>query len=104
MRPGPNGRYETTLHKARQPRAHGMRGETDLFRHLTGATPFTILEHTQDRSVLSVDPLRPNLSRAQREAQSNPISSRTGAGNPLPRHSAIILWAPLPHWSERLGS
>jgi len=45
------------------------RGEkTGLLLNLTGAPPLTILEHIQDRSVLSVDPRRPNLLRAQREA------------------------------------
>ena len=80
MRPGPHYRYETTLHKAGQPRAHGTQGETDLFRNLTGATTFAILEHIQDRSVLSVDPLRPNLFRAQREAQPNPDLLPNGRG------------------------
>ena len=72
MRPSPNCGFETTLHKAGQPRAHGTRGEADLLPNLTGGTPFAILEHIQDHSVLSVDPLRPNLFRAQSEAQPNP--------------------------------
>ena len=72
MRPGPHYSYKATLHKAGQPRAHRTRGEADLFRNLTGTTPFAILEHIQDRSVLWVDPLRPNLFRAQSEPQPNP--------------------------------
>ena len=70
------------------------RGETDLFYNLTGATSFTILEHIQDRSVLSVDPLRPDLFRAQREAQTEPRSPpKPVRVTRYPRHSAIILCA-----------
>ena len=72
MRPGPHYGYKAALHKAGQPRAYGTRGETDLFRNLTGATPIAILEHIQDRPVLWVDPLRPNLFCTQSEPQPNP--------------------------------
>ena len=83
MRPSPSCRYETRFRKAGQPRAHGTRGETDLSCNLTGATPFATLEHIQDRSVLSVDPLRPNLFRAQREAQPNPDLLPNRRGQPV---------------------
>lgn len=102
--PVPTAHARPRSTRAGQPRAHGTRGETDLFRNLTGATPLTILEHIQDRSVFRSTLCGRTCSVRSGRRNRTPISSQTGAGNPLSRHSAIILCAPLPHWSERLGS